>query len=93
MLTDLIHNGSFNTSKFKTSVQKSFVSTGCYWYVNENSERKFKEYDGRTTFHGTLPGATKNCDDWQWQNIINAAVETYDEFADEDDSDTEETDM
>ena len=70
-------------------MQKSFVATGCYSYINEKAEREFKDYDGKSTFHGTLSEAAKNADHWQWQHsVVDDVVENYDEF-NEDDSDSE----
>ena len=92
MVSDLINTGSFSTAKFKTSVQKCFVATGCYYYrIDTNAKREFKEYDGRSIFHGTLSEAPKNCDDWKWNNMLDEMVETFDDFA-EDNEDIAEID-
>ena len=85
IVSDLILRGNFNTPKFKESAKKSFIATGCFWYEDEISEEKnFKQYDGRTTFHGTLSEAPTNCDDWEWQHLLDDAVETFDDFLEDD---------
>jgi hypothetical protein len=91
LVSDLILIGNFNTPKFKESVKASFIATGCFWCPGSTAgEKVFKQYDGRTTFHGNLSVAPTNCDDWQWQHL-DEAVETFDDFLEDDnDSDSED---
>ncbi len=97
MMSNLINTGNFNTEKFKTSVKRCFIDTGCYWAPTTDdagcywAPRSFKQFDGRTTFHGTLDEAPKNSEDWKWEYLVDDMVETFDEFA-EDECDYDEED-
>ena len=66
-------------------MQICFVDTGCYWHTPAADEKKtFVQYDGRTTFHGTLSEAPSNSEDWRWQYMLDEMIATYDEFVDAD---------